>query len=905
MALRSPVPLALLSIRLFLLTKRSELGETVVDSLRSILPLSQFLAVVSQGVRDRGSLRLPDNLAGKPDRTETDQPPTGLPTPAPSLLQLLQRRSRLAGSVVGGLLLLCLLYCLLAPPQFDAVARVELRTSPLSALRMEGAEPILSTSILSAPMAQETAASILRSDLLAWDTIKFLRLYGAPGFAWNFARRFPGFQPGDPSAEARAWLVERFHRKLSVQSVPHTLLIEVRFRSKDPGLSSAVVKMLLDCYELEEGVRRVDATRQSSNWLQQQLGELRNRSNVDQKHLDVFREQHGYLRMPSANAARTEGAAQHNPVLLEMDELGRQLVTATADRILAEAEFHAAEEGDPELVVASDPRLQMAASDFPVAVLQQIHARRTDLEQERSLLSAEHGANFPRVVEIDRQLQNLAAQQKSEDARLVECFRRAWQTAQAREQSVRQSLDKATAEGIQLNRAATEYERMQQEADANQALVVRLQEKADEAGFTAGISSSTLAVVDPAFPPAKPAVPNLPVAMAITLFVSLWMALAAVLLAEKLNLRWLAVLLLAAGTLQAQMPPPELPQLPKGVLPVAPGAQAPPPPPGLPAGVARTAPTQDNRTTPDPRQAPAVWNLASPATGPLQSASMAGVPLQTAIGPGDALDISEYHTPEFHSAVRVSAAGNVTLPLIDEIHLAGMDEQQAARAIEAALKAKAMLLHPLVSVLVTIYSGQDVSVLGEVARPGVYPFTLHHRLLDLISAATGLSPSAGRLVNIYRRDDPRTPHPVVLDPGGTDTAAEHNPELEPGDTVQVSRAGLVYVIGDVIRPGGFPVDPAQGLTVVQALSLAWGPSQNAAASRAILIREQKGGRTLTTLNLRRMLRGQEPDQPVHDRDILFVPDSTMHSVLNRTLESAIQSAIGVTIYSGLVYSQRY
>jgi polysaccharide export outer membrane protein len=121
----------------------------------------------------------------------------------------------------------------------------------------------------------------------------------------------------------------------------------------------------------------------------------------------------------------------------------------------------------------------------------------------------------------------------------------------------------------------------------------------------------------------------------------------------------------------------------------------------------------------------------------------------------------------------------------------------------------------------------------------------------------------------------------------------------------VSRAGLVYVVGDVVRPGGFAVDPAQGLTVVQALSLAWGPSQNAATGKALLIREQNGGRIMTTLNLKRMLHGQEPDQPVHDRDILYVPDSTAKNLLNRTMESAIQSAIGVSIYSGLVYSQRY
>jgi polysaccharide export outer membrane protein len=224
-----------------------------------------------------------------------------------------------------------------------------------------------------------------------------------------------------------------------------------------------------------------------------------------------------------------------------------------------------------------------------------------------------------------------------------------------------------------------------------------------------------------------------------------------------------------------------------------------------------------------------------------------------------------------------------------------------------------MLLHPLVSVLVTAYVGQDVSVLGEVARPGVYPFTIHHRLLDLISAASGLAPSAGRLVNVFYRSDPETPHAVVLDPNGTDAGsgtgtgkgADHNPELSPGDTVQVSRAGLVYVVGDVIRPGGFPVDPVQGLTVVQAVALAWGPTQNAATGKGLLIREQKGGRTLTTLDLKRLLRGQDPDIPVQDGDILFVPDSAAKNIWNRTMESAIQSAIGVTIYSGLVYSQRY
>jgi protein involved in polysaccharide export with SLBB domain len=108
-----------------------------------------------------------------------------------------------------------------------------------------------------------------------------------------------------------------------------------------------------------------------------------------------------------------------------------------------------------------------------------------------------------------------------------------------------------------------------------------------------------------------------------------------------------------------------------------------------------------------------------------------------------------------------------------------------------------------------------------------------------------------------------------------------------------------------MRPGGFPVDPLLHLTVVQALTLAWGPSQSAAVTKALLIREQPGGRTVTSLNLKRLLRGEDPDLPIQDRDILFVPDSAAKNLWNRTMESVVQSAAGVSIYAGLVYSQRF
>jgi len=808
--------------------------------------------------------------------------------------EVLVRRRRMAASVLGGLLLLCLLYCLIAPNQYEAQARVALRTSPASPLGLEAAEPAISASILSAPVQQETLANVFRSDQLAWRVITGLKLYQAPGFMGDFPQRFPGFDPDAPAANAQGWLLERFGRRLHVQTLPRTLLIQIRFRTKDAALSAAVVNALIRVYGEQDSESRVQATTQASGWLESQLKELKGRVEQDQKRLTAFQKSHGLLSTPETLASGRPGESQHTSTLLEIDELGRQLVAAMTDRILREAEYRSATRGDPEVVLASDSRLQAESGSFATALLEQIHARRSELELEQAQLSAEHGPNFPRVVEIRGELQDLDRQKQAEDAKLVQRFRSAWQTAVDREQLVKKSLDEHTAEGMKLNEAATEYAVMRQEANSSQELYMRVREKVEEAGLAAGVHSSNISVVDYARQPVKPVTPDLPLYMAITLFAGLWLAVGGALMAESLGtssvkrraLTLLAVVVASAAA-RGQAPTPNFE--------------------GLPTGVARIPLTQETKSQPAPKDAPAVWNSPGANQAGMQplATTQSASPMPAPIGPGDFLDISEYRTPEFHSAVRVSPAGTVTLPMVNEVYIGGMDEQAAAHAVEAALVTKGMLLHPQVLVLVTAYAGQDVSVLGEVARPGVYPYTLHHRLLDVISAASGLAPSAGRLVNIFHRSDPNTPHPVVLDPGGTDTGAGHNPELSPGDTVQVSRAGLVYVIGDVVRPGGFPVDPAQGLTVVQALSLAWGASPNAATRKALLIREQKGGRTLTTLNLKRMLHGQEPDQPVHDRDILFVPDSMARNLMNRTLESAIQSAVGVTIYAGLVYSQRF
>ena len=199
-----------------------------------------------------------------------------------------------------------------------------------------------------------------------------------------------------------------------------------------------------------------------------------------ERRLAAFQSEHGILSTPETMANGQQGETQHISALLEIDELGRQLVAATTDRILREAEYRAASHGDPELVVASDPRLQAEYGNFATALLQQIHAHHSELELEQAQLKIEHGPNFPRVVEIRGQLQDLDRQVQAEDAKLVDRFRSSWQTAQDREQMVRKSLEERTDAGMKLNEAATEYALMRQEANSSRELYMRVLAKVEE-----------------------------------------------------------------------------------------------------------------------------------------------------------------------------------------------------------------------------------------------------------------------------------------------------------------------------------------------------------------------------------------------------------------------------------------
>jgi polysaccharide biosynthesis/export protein len=265
------------------------------------------------------------------------------------------------------------------------------------------------------------------------------------------------------------------------------------------------------------------------------------------------------------------------------------------------------------------------------------------------------------------------------------------------------------------------------------------------------------------------------------------------------------------------------------------------------------------------------------------------------IGGGDLLKVSVFGAPESDQEVRVDPNGNLSLNFIGSVHVGGLTTNQAQDLIAQKMKAGGFYAQPQVSIFVKEYATQGVSVLGEVQHSGVYPILGARRLFDVISLAGGTGPKAGRLVSVTHRNHPESPRTVMLS-NDPKEAAKSNIEVFPGDTVVVSRAGVVYVVGDVHKPSGVIMDNGTDMTVLQAIAMAEGTNPTAALNKAKLIRTTATGREELPLALKDMLTSKAPDMRLQAEDIIFVPNSVAKSATKRTLDAIIQTATGVAIY---------
>ena len=192
------------------------------------------------------------------------------------------------------------------------------------------------------------------------------------------------------------------------------------------------------------------------------------------------------------------------------------------------------------------------------------------------------------------------------------------------------------------------------------------------------------------------------------------------------------------------------------------------------------------------QQTPAMLN-SGPSTR-ISDASHSSLP-EIFLSSGDLLAISVAGAPEYRYDVRITPAGDASLPMVGNIKLAGLSTLQAESAVARSLEEHGYFNNPQVSVFVKEYATAGISVLGEVQKPGIYPLLGQRTLLDAISAAGGITPKAGKSVTITHRDGIESSQTILMSQDDGETLT--NMAVRPGDTVVVSKAGMVYVVGDV------------------------------------------------------------------------------------------------------------
>ena len=244
------------------------------------------------------------------------------------------------------------------------------------------------------------------------------------------------------------------------------------------------------------------------------------------------------------------------------------------------------------------------------------------------------------------------------------------------------------------------------------------------------------------------------------------------------------------------------------------------------------------------------------------------------LGPGDVIDVAVFQAEELSKTVRVNGRGTVILPMLGEVKVQGLTAAQTEEELSSQL---IEFLHsPQVSVFISEYRSQEISVLGEVNKPGIMNVTRTRTLLEVLTLAGGLNENAGSKVYVQmKRTDPQTGEEVaqnaIADLKMIVSQPEHNFVLKNGDTVYVPEAGIIFVEGAVEKPGAFPLEGET--TVLKAIAQAGGLKHNLSKDSAKVIRkdvDDDGNPVVLTVDLDTIRVSAETDVLLRDGDIVVV-----------------------------------
>jgi polysaccharide biosynthesis transport protein len=378
---------------------------------------------------------------------------------------------------------------LLMKPKYEAVGRVVVifhRENDTGVLGFKGVGP----SMLEDPedtAAIDTQMSILRTDALAVQVINQLHLDKNPTFAGN--------SKGSTNQDR---LVRTFHHDLSVSNVKGTRVIEIRFRSRDPKLSADVVNSLTKEYVNQFYRNQLQLSSQISDFLADQLKELKAKVGDSQQKLLDYQKENGLSSLDDTQ----------NIVTTKLNDLNKDLTAAEADRVQKEVDYRLARSGQPELIAQLEPD----------SLLTTLRAREATLQNQIAQTSVQLGPANPKMVELSKQLSQARAAVRAEVIRIGTRIAYAYRSARNHERMLRRVLDNQKKVADNMNARALQAEILQHDFEANRKLYDDLLQKQKEISISSSLKSSNIWIVDPARVPKLPVEPNLPRNFVLSIF---------------------------------------------------------------------------------------------------------------------------------------------------------------------------------------------------------------------------------------------------------------------------------------------------------------------------------------------------------------------------------------------------
>jgi polysaccharide export outer membrane protein len=269
------------------------------------------------------------------------------------------------------------------------------------------------------------------------------------------------------------------------------------------------------------------------------------------------------------------------------------------------------------------------------------------------------------------------------------------------------------------------------------------------------------------------------------------------------------------------------------------------------------------------------------------------------LGPDDLVAVSVYDAPELTRTARVELDGTVHLPLLKNgVMAAGVFPGELEASIADALKAEQILVDPIVKVTVVEYHSRPIAVMGAVRRPVTFQAVGTVTLLDALARAEGLTNEAGAEILLTRGTGLIDRISVKRLMKDADPAV--NFALHGGEEIRVPEAGKIFVVGNVRKPGAFPVRDAGDNSVLKLVALSEGLLPYAAKLAYVYRRNDSGAKQEIPIELEKILQRKSPDVPLEVDDLLYIPDNkgkrTAMNVVDRLTTFTASTASGLLIW---------